>query len=206
TLDIGAVVDFAQNNNDIQDDLSNGDDASAATAIITEIDNNVDKYIEKGDATQYDADIGAQGSGWTVTPDGYIVTNAHVGAEDPSDAAEQFLEQLPEDQLNQIQQSFINQFGGLNDNGTPIDIPQDQYSAVDDLLGQFIGESADVSGLTTKLTVYQGESSANAPGMDATLVTAGKPFPDKDVAILKVDANDLPTVSLGDDTKLNDGD
>ena len=61
-------------------------------------------------------------------------------------------------------------------------------------------------GLATKITVFQGAQSANTNGLDATLVTVGKPFPDKDVAILKVDAQNLPTVRIGDDTQLHDGD
>src|SRR5205814_1235202 len=43
-------------------------------------------------------------------------------------------------------------------------------------------------------------------GQVARVVASGDAFPGKDVAILKIDAHNLPTLPIGDDTQLQTGD
>jgi hypothetical protein len=66
-----------------------------------------------------------------------------------------------------------------------------------------------VSDLNTKYLVLPGIAvggqDAEAKALVATVVQKGEPMPGKDVAILKVEGQNLPTLPLGDDTSLQVG-
>jgi S1-C subfamily serine protease len=205
-LDINAMVAFANQDSTIQQAVQNSDDATIEEALLQEIDNNPAKYLSKGQVTTYNAQVGAQGSAFTVTPDGYLVTNAHVATVDPAELTSGFLSNLPPQEADTLTQAFSEQFAGINDaSGAALAVPGDAGQTVSDIIAKFLTATANSTDIHNTVTVYEGMSSANNnAGMVARVVVAGQGFPGKDVAILKVDANNLPTVPMGDDTLLHD--
>ena len=205
-IDINAIVAFANQDTAIQQAVQNSDDNTIEHALLDELDKNPGKYLTKGQVTSYNAQTGAQGSAFTVTPDGYIVTNAHVATVNPDELTSNFLSNLPPQEADTLTQTFSEQFAGINDaSGTALEIPGDAGQTVSDIITKFLNATANSTNIHNTITVYEGASSAdNNDGIVAKVVAAGQGFPGKDVAILKVDANNLPTVPMGDDTLLHD--
>ena len=84
---------------------------------------------------------------------------------------------------------------------------------IDGLLNAFyniLSYQIDIKNLQTNYYCYLGNvtpgSDVTAKGVSLDLRKMGTPIPGKDVAILKIDKSNLPTVVLGDDTKLRTGD
>ena len=97
----------------------------------------------------------------------------------------------------------------INFGGHPLAIPDDQQPAIKGLIGKFIDATAQAGNITT--TVYAGGGPTLSRnllhrGQVARVVASGDVFPGKDVAILKIDARNLPVLSLGDDAAMQTGD
>lgn len=83
----------------------------------------------------------------------------------------------------------------------------------DGLAGAFyslMAQSMDINNLQTSYSCYLGNvtpgSDVSAKGVRLDLRKIGESIPGKDVAVLKLDKTNLPTVTLGDDTQLRTGD
>ena len=73
-----------------------------------------------------------------------------------------------------------------------------------------LAQSMEVNNLKTSYICYMGNvtpgSDVSAKGVQLDLRKIGEPIPGKDIAILKMDKTNLPTVTIGDDTQLRTGD
>ena len=146
-----------------------------------------------------DATSGWWGSGFIADPNGYIVTNAHVAA--PPD------DEIKSGLVTQGLQKFIDQdVSAWAAKGYSTDELKLLATADQEWMTHYL----TVTSQTKTISVVMG---ANIQGADvapkeitADVVTAGEEVPGKDVAIIKIEGKNYPTVAIGDDSQVNVGD
>lgn len=101
--------------------------------------------------------------------------------------------------------SFVSEMRTLG-----YEMSQDEIDGLLNAFYNILSYQIDIKNLQTNYYCYLGNvtpgSDVTAKGVSLDLRKMGTPIPGKDVAILKIDKSNLPTVVLGDDTKLRTGD
>ena len=164
--------------------------------------NNPIEYLDpdySAAPAETDATSGWWGSGFIADPNGYIVTNAHVAAP-PADEIKSGL-------VSQGLQKFIDQdVAAWQAKGYTTDELKLLANADQEWMTHYL----TVTNQTKTISVVMG---ANIQGADvapklitADVVTAGEQVPGKDIAVIKIEGQNYPTVPIGDDTQSNVGD
>jgi serine protease Do len=141
-----------------------------------------------------------RGSGFIADPNGYVVTNAHVAAPSDDDIKSAFsqwaLTKFVTDDMNRLKASGY--------------FSASRQQQLQDALITWYAHYLTLSNIVKQFSVVMG---ANIAGTEVTpkqinadVVTAGEAIPGKDVAILKIEGQNYPTIPIGDDTQTNVGD
>lgn len=172
-------------------------------AAVVELASNWREYLtSSGGSRTVPVNITGVGSGFFVTPDGYIVTNAHVVSEDEKVLKYQIAQQALGKLLVEDMADLEKEIGSVSDETKK----KLQVAVVD-----FYTNNMQIGDIKRDVSTLYG---VGVPGVmtqpkpspvEVIESGLGSPIPGKDVAILKAQGDNFPTLALGDDKALKTG-
>ncbi|MFN8192607.1 MAG: trypsin-like peptidase domain-containing protein [Nocardioidaceae bacterium] len=177
-------------------------DAEISEAIVAAIVKSPGRYFVATSQTYSDtASVIGVGTGWVITPDGYIVTAAHVVEADPAELAPEFAAKT----LTKVSNAFVK---GLSSGTTSFN--RGQVNRLANAVTKWFAGHMSVSDLRTDVAALVAQGSVSQgkkqEAVSAQVVDAGVPYPGNDVALLKIDGVDnMPTLELGEDGDVAEG-
>ena len=215
-LDINRLIAFANTDPSTVNAVTAQDYASASAGVIAQLEAHPTTYLSAGTTHDVSYDSIDQGTGWAVTSDGYIVTNHHVVDFSQADARHDIGinsdGSSSSDSVSAAHQ-IENQLEGIAWGATPLSISNSASSALVKLATSWVMEQSKLATFHQSISVGGGQSvnavqpTSKMNGYRARIVkTSNSEWPSRDVAVLKIHAENLPVIPLGDDSTLQVGD
>jgi serine protease Do len=195
----GTIPNLALNTNHLKTDASArfraGDtDKDMQEKYVQTFLDSPEEYLREGDDTfSVKTEVGMLGTGFIVTPDGYVLTNAHVVKPDKQELAKAVLEKLS-DEVNHEVDGIKQNIDGMLPGEAISESDANRLRAA--LLKQY-AKDADLNFQTEVLVVLSPKTPGGEPDTRrCDIKKLGEVTPGKDVAVLKIMGSNLPTLPL----------
>ncbi|MGP1387940.1 MAG: trypsin-like peptidase domain-containing protein [Thainema sp.] len=184
----------------------------AFAAIVEGVLSDPLRYFEPtNDIIQEEAEITTTGSAFLATEDGYLVTNAHVVSSEQDSLKESLAGNVLKDASVASCKNMWDGFGE-GDLQTVIgeNIGTDEFIQLClQAHIEYFAHYMNLESLDTEIHAALGATARDKiaeEGYTAEVKAVGEPTPGKDVAVLKLEADNLPTIAVGNDAELAAGD